>query len=72
MVMATIDAALLGLLVDAANEWSYELTGHIAPASREFGDNESAEAQEEQAEEIDSAARRANAAILAAIKAAKQ
>lgn len=70
--MATIDAALLGLLVDAANEWSCELTGHIAPASREFGDTESAESQEEQAEEIDSAVRRANDAILEAVRESKQ
>ncbi|WP_152346622.1 hypothetical protein [Brevibacterium sp. CFH 10365] len=58
----------LWTLIDAANEWSCELDGHIAPASRGFGDDESAESQEQQAAEIDAAITYANTAIIEAQK----
>lgn len=51
----TISADALYTLIDGASEWSNELAYHIAPASHDFGDTESAESQEEQSREIDRA-----------------
>lgn len=51
----TISISALEVLMQGASEWADELSCHIAPASRDFGDEESAESQEEQAREIDRA-----------------
>ena len=54
-VTVTVSIDALVTLLQAASEWSEELACHIAPASRDFGDDESAESQEEQSREIDRA-----------------
>lgn len=53
--MVTISIKTLATLMEAAGEWSEELTNHIAPASYDFGDDESGESQEEQARDINRA-----------------
>lgn len=47
-----IDRKTLETLIDAAGEWARELSDHIAPASHDFGDIDSAESQEEEARDI--------------------
>lgn len=51
----TICAETLETLVQAAFEWRQELVGYVIPASHDFGDEESAESQDEQAGEISAA-----------------
>lgn len=54
-VTVTISIDALETLMQAAGEWSAELTNYIAPASYDFGDEESGESQEQQATEINRA-----------------
>ena len=69
MAAVTIEATDLAELIAAAGEWAYELEVHIAPDSRGFGDVESAESQEGQAEDITASIRRANIALTEVFKA---
>lgn len=48
----SVDIGTLETLMEAAREWAEELVMHIAPASVEFGDSESAESQVDQSNDI--------------------
>lgn len=48
----SVDIGTLEALMEAAREWAEELVMHIAPASVEFGDSESAESQVDQSNDI--------------------
>ena len=64
----TISISALEVLMQSASEWADELSCHIAPASRDFGDDESAESQEEQSRNIDDAFKLASELIAEAQK----
>lgn len=49
------EAEALAVVIDAAWNWANELTEYIAPASEQFDDEESAEAQRDNADEIEEA-----------------
>ena len=63
MANVIIDKDTLEELMQGASEWANELSQHIAPASRDFGDDESAESQEQQAAGISMAVEAARHAI---------
>lgn len=68
MAQVVIDSEILEELLDPAARWSEELVNYIAPASHDFGDEESAESQEGQAESIERAITTAAALIDAATR----
>ena len=45
----------LQILRDAAGDWADELSAYIIPASKQFGDSESADAQQKQHDDIETA-----------------
>jgi len=49
------EAEALEVIIDAALNWQNELLEYIAPASEQYDDEESADAQRDTADEIDEA-----------------